>query len=146
MHRHTFKSVFVVVCVYVKSLSVRAINSLFTCPKLGNQRLHLCPTMDTQALSSVQPLPVISSTRPAFTNSATAIHSYRMRRSRQPKMDPFTAEGCRYNQKHSSPSFFSLYTLTLLPSFACSLFVFLFPDAEGPRIHLAIYVSCLRIL
>lgn len=67
----------------------------------------------------LSPLPAISSTCPAFTNSATATHSYKMRRSRQPKMDPFTAEGCRYNQKHSSPSLCSLYTLT--PSLLCLL-------------------------
>lgn len=96
--------------------------------------------MGTRALSSVQPLlcvlcnpspstpSFLLHTHPAHTNTATAPHSYRMQRSHRPKMDPFTAERGRYNQKHSTPAFSWLNTLP--PSLSTSVSLSLSPFTD----------------
>ena len=130
--------------MYVKSLSVRAMNSLSTCPKLGIQRLHLCPTMDTQALSSVpsQPSPphalLLQTVPPQHIPTRCDAHA-------SPKWTLSQRRGAGIT-RNIAARLSVVYTLSLRPSFACSLSVCLFPDAEGSRIHLAIYVSCQRIL
>lgn len=92
--------------------------------ELCHQSLHLCSIMDTQATIMVQPasfcvtllLLVFSSkhthTHPSHTNTAAAMHSYRMQCSHRPKMDPFTAKRGQCNYKHCTLPLSTVYTLT----------------------------------
>lgn len=139
-------------CMWVCKVRSRAaaqwvLNRLSICLcvfKLSYQSWHLHSVMDTQVLSSIQPLPIHSQSslhtpclskhchRNTFLQDATLAPA---------QNGPFHSRGGPVQLKTQRPaSLFCSYTLTHLTSLPCWLCLFLFTDAEDSRIQLSIYV------
>lgn len=127
LHRHAFKTVCCLSCTATWWVLNRLSINLWVF-EWSHQILRLFFHVGHPPLSSTQPIPVYSQfsplhTHPAFANTATATHSYRMRRSHRPKMDPFTAEGAGMTKNIAPCLFLLVYTVSLLlpPSLTVSL-------------------------